>query len=165
MIATPALNQSQKIWLAMILGLVLALVLTAWSDWVFTGLAPNPLFYFVAIASSILGSVLAMWAWAAMLRPRVPWLELVRVVVGATVVMQLLEVVEKAIYYYVWGYPSFLYLLFNIAVNLVLTSALLVRFSGIRRVYAAILAIIGFVGGLLLGGIVTFATGLTTPGS
>ncbi len=164
MIVAPTLNQSQKIWVAMAVGLLLALALTALSDWVFSGQAPNLAFYVIVFACSILGAACAMWAWSALLKPLIPWLELVRVMVGVTVATRLVMVIEQTVHNYLLAYPQFLDYLVNLVLYLVLTTALLVRLANVRRGYALLLAVIGFVGGLVLAGVVTFATGITTPG-
>jgi hypothetical protein len=87
------------------------------------------------------------------------------VITGTSVIMQFAEIVEKSVYYYVWQYPGMLYLIFNFLLWLALVVYGFVRWAGLRWQTALTLAFFGFLGGLLVVGIVINILGIATPGS
>lgn len=159
------LRSSKIIWLMLTALLVIALVLTMISDWRLTGQKPNLLFYAIIPVMDILGTAAITFGIARFLKHPLDFPPTLAVIAGASIVLQFAEIIEKSIYYYLWQYPAMLYFVFNFILWLSLVVYSFVRWGKMRWQTALTLAFIGFLGGLLVIGIISNLIGLSTPGS
>jgi hypothetical protein len=159
------LKPTTLIWLMLTALFVISLVLTMISDWRLTGQKPNILFYAVIPLLDILGTAAITFGIARFLKHPLDFLPTLAVIAGASIVLQFTEIIEKSIYYYLWQYPTMLYFVFNFILWLSLVVYGFVRWAKLRWQTALTLAFIGFLGGLLVIGIISSLSGLITPGS
>ena len=157
--------QSVRQWVTLALALVIVMIATMYKDWWLTGVAPNVWFYVFMPPVDILGSTLVMYIAVRILRQPVKFLELLAITLSMAIVMQLVEIITKLVYYKVWEYPGILYLLLVFPLWFLLTTYALVRFTGMKWTKALLVAIAGLVGSLLTAGTFQAVTGPDTPGS
>lgn len=156
---------SWRFWVGLLSVFVIVIGLTMWKDWWLTGEAPNLWFYLVVPAVSMLGGVLCM-LWLVKLRDlALPFLDLLALMIGVNLVMQILEILLKMIYYFVWEYPGWLYVAIVFPTGLLLGTYGLVRWGRVKPGMAAALMAVGLLGELVIAGVATSFTGLGTPGS
>lgn len=153
------------LWATLLVLFVIVIGLTLYSDWQLSGDTPNLQFYIFIPALNILGTTVVTFSIALFLKHPIAFSHTLAVITGTSVIMQFAEIIEKNIYYYVWQYPGLLYFLFNFLLWLVLVVYGFVRWAGLRWQSALTLAFFGFLGGLLVIGIVTNLLGLGTSGS
>lgn len=139
--------------------------LTMLKDWWLTGDEPNIWFYIFVPMVDTIGSAAIMFIFARFFRQTPKFLELLAITMGVAILMQILEIITKLIYYKVWEYPGWLYFVFVIPAWFVLTALALVRFTNMKWGTALVVSILGFIGSLVIGGTFTELTGLETPGS
>jgi hypothetical protein len=165
-----AIDQSTRdipwfLWAALVALFVIVIGLTMYSDWQLTGTPPNLQFYFFIPVLDILGTAAVTFGIARLLKHPLAFSHTLAVITGASILMQFAEIIEKGIYYYLWQYPGMLYFVFNFLLWLGLVVYGFVRWAGLRWQTALTLAFFGFLGGLLVVGVVASLTGLGTPGS
>jgi hypothetical protein len=153
------------LWATLVALLIVAIGLTIYSDQQLTGDTPNLQFYILVPALDILGTAVVTFGIARLLRQPLAFSHTLVVITGASIIMQFAEIIEKGVYYYVWQYPGMLYFVFNFLLWLALVVYGFVRWAGLRWQTALTLAFFGFLGGLLVVGIVINFLGIATPGS
>lgn len=157
--------QSRKFWGLLLTLFTAVMVLTMLKDWWLTAEAPNILFYIFVPALSILGGVVSMYALARISKQAITFLTLLAISVGANTVMQVVEIIMKLIYHLLWEYPGFLYIVLVIPLGFLLIAYGLIRWGNVKWWMAVIMAIADFIGGMVIGILLTDVIGLTTPGS
>lgn len=153
------------LWVTLVGLFVIVIALTMYSDWQLTGDTPSLRFYAFIPVLDILGTAVVTFGIARFLNHPLAFSHTLAVITGASIIMQFTEIIEKGIYYYLWQYPGMLYFVFNFLLWLTLVVYGFVRWAGLRWQTALTLAFFGFLGGLLVVGVVTSLTGLSTPGS
>ena len=153
------------LWAVLFVMLIIAMGLTMYSDQQLTGEPPNPQFYIIVPVLDILGTAVVTFGIARLLKHPLAFSHTLAVITGVSVIMQFAEIVEKGVYYYLWQYPGTLYFVFNFLLWLALVVYGFVRWAGLRWQTALTLAFFGFLGGLLVVGVVINILGIATPGS
>lgn len=141
------------------------MVLTIVKDQWLTTEAPNMLFYLVVPLLTIFGGVLSMYGVAKLRKYPIPFVTLFAISVGVNTLMQVVENLMKITYYLVWEYPGILYFAFVMLFGFLLMVYGLVRWGNVTRWMAIILTGCDFVGGIVVGILLTEVIGLTTSGS
>lgn len=159
----PTKSRRFWIWLLSLFGIVL--LLTIWKDWWLTGEEPNALFYLFVPPISILCGVVCVWGMAKLSKLSLDFLDILAIIVGVNVFMQLGEIILKLIYYLWWEYPGILYMVIVLPLGFLLGVYGLVRWGNVTGWKAAILIVAEIIGELAAAGILSGLLGMTTPGS
>lgn len=158
-------THSKGLWGLLIILLSLVMIATMYKDWWLTGEQPSLLFYLLVPIMDILSTSLVMFLTARVFKESIPFPVVLVISLGAVIVLQILENVEKLIWYRIWQYPGILYLVFNLGLYSVVVTYSLKRWTGIRWWLAVVMAFIGLLGSLIMSGIFLSLTGINTPGS
>ena len=165
-----AIGQSSRttpwfVWAALVGLFIIVIALTMYSDWQLTGETPDLQFNILLPLLNILGTVGITFGIARFLKHPLNFSQTLTVITGASILLQFTEIIEKGIYHTVWQYPGMLYFGFNFLLWLALVVYGFVRWAGLRWQTALTLAFLGFLGGLLVVGLITSLTGLSSLGS
>jgi len=158
-------TRSKSLWLSLGALFVIVMALTVYKDWRLTGERPNVYFYLLVPPVSILGGVLASSATAKLIKQSLTFLDTVAILVSVNILMQASEIVLKLIYHLVWHYAGFLYTALTVSLGIGLMVVGFARQIGVKWRMALVLALAGFIGEAMAGGLFTIMTGLSTPGS
>ena len=159
-----AIGQSRRttpwfIWAALVALFIIVIALTMYSDWQLTAETPNLQFHILLPLLNILGTACITFGIARFLKNPLNFSQTLAVIAGASILLQFAEIIENGIYHYVWQYPGMLYFVFNFLLWLALVVYGFVRLAGLRWQTAFTLAFLGFLGGLLVVGVITSLTG------
>jgi hypothetical protein len=160
-----AMLHRRSFWLLLVILFAVVMALAGYADYVFTGQRPNPAFYLVIPPVAILAEAVCIAGPTRLLRLRLHFPTVLAIVVVVNVLMEVLEIVEKAIYYNVWEYPGLLYIIANLVLSTGLVAAALVKLCAVSPRRAVLLALVGFFGSLVAAGLASSLTGISTPGS
>lgn len=158
-------THSRALWVLLIGSLVVVMAATMVKDLWLTGAEPNILFYILVPPVDILGTTLAMFLTAKAFKQMITFLEVLAFALCVTVVMQLMEIVSKLVWYKVWQYPGMAYIALTFGLFFTFMVYGLSRWTAVKWWVALSMAFVGLLSSLFVGGIFLSLTGLETPGS
>lgn len=158
-------TKSRRFWILLLFLFITVLVLTMWKDWWLTGDEPNVLFYIFVPPISVLCGVLCVYGVARIIKLSLDFLDILAIIIGLNVFMQLVEIILKLIYYLWWEYPGMLYMVIVLPLGLLLGIFGLMRWGNVTGWKAAFLMVAELIGELVAAGILSGVLGVTTPGS
>ena len=115
--------------------------------------------------TSLTTTALAMFLTAKAFKQMIAFLEVLAIALGVTVVMQLVEIVSKLVWYKLWPYPGMVYIALTFGLFFTFMVYGLSRWTGVKWWVAFCMGFVGLVSSLIVGGIFLSLTGLSTPGS
>ncbi len=154
-----------SLWVILIFGLAAITGLSMFKDWWLTGVEPNVWFYVFVPLIDTMGSAFVMFLFARLFRQTPKFSEFLAITIGVAIVMQMVEIITKLVYYKVWEYPGWMYFVFVFSLWFILTASVLVKYTQIKWRFSLLLTVLGFIGSLVIGVTYTELTGLETPGS
>ena len=158
-------TRSRTFWITLGAALIVVMGLTLAKDWWLTGDKPNVLFYLFVPPVDILGAAAVIALTGNLFGQELAFLDVLALNMGISILMQLVEIVAKLIYYRVHPYSGLLYLAFTFALYPFLLGYALMRWGKLRPWIAFALAVAGLIGSWLVVVLFTSITGLSTPGS
>lgn len=165
-----AIGQSSRttpryVWAVLAALFTFVITLTIYSDWQLTGETPHLQFHILLPLLNILGTAGITYGIARFLKYPLNFSQTLAVFTGASILLQFAEIIENNIYHSVWQYPGVLFFVFNFLLWLSLVVYGFVRWAGLGWQTALTLAFLGFLGGLLVVGVITSLPGLGSLGS
>ena len=158
-------TRSRTFWIILGAALIVVMGLSLAKDWWLTGDKPDVLFYLLVPPVDILGAAAVITLTASLFGQKLAFRDVLALNMGASIVMQLVEIVAKVIYYQVQVYPGLLYLAFTFALYPFLLGYGLMRWGKLQPWIAFALAVAGLIGSWLVVVLFTSLTGLSAPGS
>jgi len=158
-------ERSWKFWGILFLLFWGVIALTMLKDWWLTQQEPDVAFYIIVPFMSILGGVLGMYAVAKIWKKEISFLTLLAIYMGLNILMQVVEIIMKVLYYRIWAYPGLLYIIIVIPLSILLLIYGLMRWGKADLGVAAVLALTSLLTDMIFVVFITNVIGITTPGS
>ena len=165
MLLTSAPRVKRRDWLILIVAFIIIIILTIYKDWALTGNQPNILFYILVPVISMSGSVLAGYGLIRFRRLPISFWDTLFIILVSDFIGQVYENLTKLVYYWVWSYPGWLYIAGFLPLIFTVPGFILVRWYKVNLMWALLLSLAFFIGGVVLAIGFTTLTGLDTPGS
>ena len=123
-------------WVLMVGLYALVVFLTAYKDLVLTGIPPNPLYYSIVPVLTILGATTGGYIASRYFKLFIGYKDILFITLAVNFIGQVMEILFKLIYYYLWAYPTVVYAFFVVMpLATIIPAYLYNRWTKIRFAY------------------------------